>query len=119
MRVAELAQSQPYFSPACCSPLGARAQHFLFSWSAFPSSAFSPRAFLRGEKVPKADEGGKIRKAIQPRPRPNYLKTRHMHGWRTRSIAPSSGFATFSPTKSVGEKALDWKVAMRGWGKGG
>jgi len=37
-----------------------------------------------------------------------------MHRCRALWNAPSSGFATFAPTKSVGEKALDSKEALKG-----
>ena len=41
------------------------------------------------------------------------MKTRHMYGCRTCWDAPSSAFGTFSPTRSVGEKALDGKALPR------
>src|SRR5712692_4103053 len=74
-----------------------RGRALVRSRDAHQSSAFSPRAF-RGEKVPKADEG---------------CRAIRWHGFLTsakcssatssrESNAPSSGFATFSPTEKRG-----------------
>jgi hypothetical protein len=81
------------------------------------SSDFFPRAF-RGEKVPKADEGA-LQDGINtlfasgdPIEKASHCPV--LCATLTRqSNAPSSGFATFSPTRSVGEKALDGKESRK------
>ena len=86
----------------------ARISHTIEEFGAPLHRAPSPPGLLRGEKVPKADEGGErstsdalSRKAD----RQVWFSPRHA-SLPAPGNTPSSGFATFSPTKSVGEKAL-------------
>jgi hypothetical protein len=73
-----------------------------------PIERLLPPRFLRGEKVAKPDEGGFAGCAMFVVAGPCIRISARV--WITSS-APSSAFGTFSPTKSVGEKALEF------WGR--
>src|ERR1019366_5188197 len=86
-----------------CTPLP-------FSLECFPLERLLPPRFLRGEKVAEGRmRGEQIRRAINhalPELPENVAHARMSCSLERPLIRPST---TFSPTKSVGEKALDWK----------
>ena len=82
---------------------------FLLSWSAFPSSAFSPRASCGGRRCRRRMRG---QNAQHDQHASSELHENAAHArCRTRWNAPSSGFATFSPTKAWGRRRSIGKVA--------
>src|SRR5258708_6113147 len=69
----------------------------------------SPLGLLRGEKVPKADEGGC---AIERHGVLNLCEVLQVCNVFARVKRPLIPLRHLLPHKSVGEKALDWRVVL-------